>query len=155
MVALTRPVIDPNAFVSAVIAPSGTTGVIVELVGDGLVVPVLSAELLAELDGVLRRPRFRRHLDLEQCEAFVAELERLGEVVEQPTDTPTVSRDPDDDPSSHSPAPRASTCSSRATPTSPTSTSTTSPRSPLGSTSTHSPPMARPVAPPSLRPTGW
>lgn len=97
MVALTRPVIDPNVFVSAVITPSGTTGIIVELVGAGLVVPVLSAELLAELDGVLRRPRFRRYLDLEECAAFVTELERLGVVVEQPTDTPTVSRDPDDD----------------------------------------------------------
>lgn len=78
MVVLGRPVVDPNVFVSAVIAPGGVPGVIVKLIGAGAVVPVLSGELLAELDGVLRRPRFRRYLDLDQVERFVAQLDQLG-----------------------------------------------------------------------------
>jgi len=60
-------------------------------------VAVVSPRLLEELDGVLRRDKFRDWLDLDQVTVFMTELERLAETSEDPTQIPEVSPDPDDD----------------------------------------------------------
>ena len=92
-----RVVLDPNVLVSAAISPGGTTARILDLIDSGLLVPIVSPALIAELSGVLTRPRFRRYLDLNAVSAFTDELERLGEWHRDVADPPRLSSDPDDD----------------------------------------------------------
>jgi putative PIN family toxin of toxin-antitoxin system len=94
---LLRVVIDPNVFVSAAISAGGATAAIVDLIDAGVIVPVVSPRLLGELDGVLRREKFRAWLTIDQVNAFVTELERLAESADDPDHVPSVSPDPDDD----------------------------------------------------------
>lgn len=94
---LRRVVLDPNVYVSAAIASGGTTAAIVDLIDAGVVVPVVSPVLLSELNGVLRRDRFRTWLTHGQVDEFVAELVRVAEVYDDPVDVARVSPDPDDD----------------------------------------------------------
>jgi putative PIN family toxin of toxin-antitoxin system len=92
-----RVVLDPNVLVSAAISPGRTTARILDLIDSGLLVPIVSPALIAELSGVLARPRFRRYLDLNAVSAFTDELERLGEWHRDVADPPRLSSDPDDD----------------------------------------------------------
>lgn len=92
-----RVVLDPNVLVSAVITPSGATGQIVTLIDTGTLVPILSPALVAELTAVLRRPKFRRYLDINTVMAFVVALETQAEFVSDPENPPAVSVDPADD----------------------------------------------------------
>ncbi len=92
-----RVVIDPNVLVSAAITPSGATAAVTDLVDAGIIVPIVSPMLLAELDGVLRRQKFREYLSPPEVDAYVAELARRGEPWDDLADPPTVSPDRDDD----------------------------------------------------------
>lgn len=84
--------VDPAA-----ISPGGTTAAVMDLIDARLIELVVSPELLAELDGVLRRDRFRRWLELHRAVEFVAELERLAELADDPGQILPVSPDPEDD----------------------------------------------------------
>lgn len=53
--------------------------------------------LLDELDRVLARERFLRWRSRDQLDRFVADLRALADIVDDPTDVPSVTRDPDDD----------------------------------------------------------
>ncbi len=97
MARLRRIVVDPNVFVSAASTVDGAAAVIIDLIDAGIVVPIVSPRSWAELDGVLRRDKFRAWLDLDQVAAFLAELERLAEASEDPEEVPHVSPDPGDD----------------------------------------------------------
>jgi uncharacterized protein len=77
-------VIDPNVLVSSAITASGATAAITDLIDAGLVVPVVSPELLDELRGVLRRDKFRRYLSLEEVDDYLAELARRAEPSNNP-----------------------------------------------------------------------
>ncbi len=92
-----RVVVDPNVFISAAISSEGATAALIDLIDAGMLLPVVSPRLLAELDGVLRREKFRTWLDLAQVAGLITELERLGEIADDPVEVPTVSPDPDDD----------------------------------------------------------
>lgn len=92
-----RVVIDPNVLVSGAISSGGASTEVIDLIDAALIVPIVSPALLAELSEVLGRERFRRYLDLESAMAYVAELERLGEALDDPADVPRVTRDPTDD----------------------------------------------------------
>jgi uncharacterized protein len=92
-----RIVFDPNVLVSAAISPAGAPAVILNLIDAGAITAIVSPRLLAELGGVLRREKFRAWLDLDEVTAYLDELERLAEAVEDPSEVPTVSPDPDDD----------------------------------------------------------
>lgn len=92
-----RVVIDPNVLVSAAISPAGATAAIVGLIDAGAITAVVSPRLLIELGGVLRREKFRTWLGLDEVAAYLEELERLAELVEDPSEVPVVSPDPDDD----------------------------------------------------------
>ena len=83
--------------VSAAITPSGATAVVTDLVDAGIVIPIVSPKLLAELDGVLHREKFQQYLSPQEVEAYVSELTRRGEPWGDPSDPPAVSRDRDDD----------------------------------------------------------
>jgi uncharacterized protein len=58
---------------------------------------VLSERLLAELEGVLARPKFRRYLTAEYARTYVASLRREGRIVADPDTAERVSDDPGDD----------------------------------------------------------
>lgn len=92
-----RIVVDPNVLVSAAITPSGATAAVTDLIDAGIIVPIVSPKLLAELDGVLRREKFRQYLSPQEVEAYVSELTRRGELWDDPPDPPGVSPDRDDD----------------------------------------------------------
>ena len=92
-----RVVIDPNVLVSAAISPAGATAAIVGLIDAGAITAIVSPRLLTELGGVLRREKFRTWLGLDEVAAYVDELERLAELVDDPSEVPIVSPDPDDD----------------------------------------------------------
>jgi putative PIN family toxin of toxin-antitoxin system len=94
---LRRIVLDPNVLISAAITPAGSNARIVRLIDAGAIVPIVSPKRLTELNRVLRRPRFRRYLDVEAVSAFISELERLAEWADDPDDPPSVSPDPGDD----------------------------------------------------------
>ncbi len=91
-----RIVIDPNVLVSAAIT-AGTTRAVTDLIDAAIIVPIVSPGLLAELDGVLRRQKFRRYLSLEEAEAYVSEVARRGELWDDPPDLPEISPDRSDD----------------------------------------------------------
>ena len=51
-------VIDTNVFVSAAMKPESVPGQVLELVLDGVIVPVLNKEIIGEYRDVLLRPKF-------------------------------------------------------------------------------------------------
>lgn len=91
-----RVVFDPNVLVSAAIAPGGVTGRLVRAALAGRFTVVACPHLLGELQGVLGRPKFRRHLTLSQAEEFVVAIEGVAEASPDPEVEP-VTRDPYDD----------------------------------------------------------
>lgn len=92
-----RVVADPSILVSAIILRSGHPATIWRAVLEGRIELVICPRLLAELAGVLERPKFRRYVGVEEAESFVAEVARYGRRFPDPTDPPSASRDPDDD----------------------------------------------------------
>ena len=90
-----RAVLDTNVTVSAALLPWSTPRRAFDLVleqGTSLI----SLAMLAELNEVLRRPRFDRYLREEERLAFLAALVRESELVEVTTAV-SVCRDPKDD----------------------------------------------------------
>ena len=59
---------------------------------------VVSPQLLAELDEVLHREKFRRWITVSEAERFIDQVWAIAEVVhDAPQPWPVVSRDPKDD----------------------------------------------------------
>ncbi|MEX0973541.1 MAG: putative toxin-antitoxin system toxin component, PIN family [Solirubrobacterales bacterium] len=93
-----RAVLDPGVLVSALISPSGTPARLVAQAVAGEFELIVSPALLAELDGVLRREKFRPHFDLETAGEYVALLGRTATNAADPEQQPSLrSTDPDDD----------------------------------------------------------
>lgn len=91
-------VLDPDVFVSALINPSGTPAKLAAAAAAGEFEPIVSPALLAELDRVLRRGKFRRHFDLDTAGEYVARLRRTAtEVADPESSLPLRSFDPEDD----------------------------------------------------------
>jgi len=92
-------VIDPGVWISALIGKPGAPDELLEAATDGRIVVLVSPMLLAELQEVIERPKFRSYFSIEQGRAFAAALTLLAQTVDDPTRegwTP-VCRDPDDD----------------------------------------------------------
>jgi putative PIN family toxin of toxin-antitoxin system len=94
---VTRAVLDPNVLVAAAINPHGAPASCLRAHGEGRFELVVSPLLLAELIGVLSRPRFRPFLTVEQAERLVEALRHDAMLVDDPTEREAVSRDPNDD----------------------------------------------------------
>jgi putative PIN family toxin of toxin-antitoxin system len=93
-----RAVLDPGVLVSALISPAGTPAKLVAEARDGGLELVVSPLLLAELDEVLRRQKFRRYVDLERVRDYVELLRRESLHVADPEGTPSLrAADPGDD----------------------------------------------------------
>ncbi|MGH9292661.1 MAG: putative toxin-antitoxin system toxin component, PIN family [Acidimicrobiales bacterium] len=93
-----RVVIDPAVLIGALITPDGYPATLWRAVLAEQIAVVVCPRLLAELAGVLERPKFRRYATLEEARAFVVEVARYGESLSDPTvPLPPASRDPNDD----------------------------------------------------------
>jgi putative PIN family toxin of toxin-antitoxin system len=88
-------VIDPNVWVSAVINPYGAPARVVEAVADGVLVAVVTQQLLDELAAVLIRPKLRRWVSVADAVAFVESLGGHADLREEP-EAATPVRDPND-----------------------------------------------------------
>lgn len=92
-----RLVVDPNVLVSAAIVPGGTSADFIRLILDGKADLIVCPHLLEELRAVLRRPKFRRYLSVEQADRYVILIERIARHEPDPADPPRATRDPNDD----------------------------------------------------------
>ena len=90
-----RVVLDTNVAVSAALLPRSTPRRAFDLVLEYSTF-LMSVATLAELNEVLRRPRFDRYLSEEERLAFLAAVVRESELVEV-TAVVSVCRDPKDD----------------------------------------------------------
>lgn len=92
-----RAVLDPNVLVSALISTAGPPHRIVSAWVDGRFELVVSPALLAELRGVLSRPRFRRWVSAATAADFLDGFGEAALVIDDPPSEPGMSPDPDDD----------------------------------------------------------
>lgn len=93
-----RAVLDTGVFVSAAVAQNGTCAQLMPKLREGEFEAIVSPFLLKELEGVLRRNKFRRYVDLEFVEGFVEMLRLEATVAPDPAEpAPLRSRDPKDD----------------------------------------------------------
>ncbi len=92
-----RVVLDVNVYVSALLAPAGAPARILELWADGRFDVLVSPLLLAELERVLRRPKFRRSIPAVQVDALLSALDEEGIEVVDADMPPAATPDPGDD----------------------------------------------------------
>jgi uncharacterized protein len=93
-----RAVLDPGVLVSALISPDGPPAQLVSQARDGELELVVSPLLLVELEEVLGREKFRRYVDLDTADEYVALLRRESLNAPDPDGPPPLrSDDPDDD----------------------------------------------------------
>jgi putative PIN family toxin of toxin-antitoxin system len=93
-----RIVLDTNVFVAAVTSREGVSARLLLGALAGRFRLVASPLLLAELEDVLCRPKFRRYLSIEDAHLFVSTIRELAVIVDDPPeeDDP-ITGDPDDD----------------------------------------------------------
>jgi uncharacterized protein len=95
-----RVVADANVLISAALArsPNAPSVVILEAALDGRLDLVTSPQLLGEITSVLKRPRLRKYLSIDEALRFVADLAAQTILLTDPPGPPAaVCRDPDDD----------------------------------------------------------
>lgn len=91
-------VVDTNVWISAFLTPRGAPARVLAAVLDGVYVPVMSVPLLAELAGVLERPRLIRKYNYTREEGILfAHLLRAYAKEVAVSGTVRICRDPDDD----------------------------------------------------------
>ena len=76
-------VLDTNVIVSAMLRWQSVPGSVLELAFDGVIVPVLNEEIVAEYRNVLARPKF--HLPTEIIEDFISGITERGVFVDAET----------------------------------------------------------------------
>ena len=86
-----RTVLDTNVIVSGLLSPRGNARLVLAMAFARKFDLIVSAELLAEYEAVVRRPKFR--FQSAEIEEALTELRRVGELV-KPTDQ--VSESPDE-----------------------------------------------------------
>lgn len=94
-----RVVIDLNVFVSAAIQRGASHRIIESwLAGTADFEVVMCSQLLGEVRDVLTtRPRLRKWISLETAVLFVDTIEALVDLVDDPAEVQTETRDPNDD----------------------------------------------------------
>ena len=95
---MTRAVLDPNVLISAFISQrGGAPDRIVRAWREGAFELVVSPSLIAELTGVLGRPKFARQAAEGRAEAYIAALAGDAMQIDDPPDPAAVSPDRSDD----------------------------------------------------------
>ena len=92
-----RLVVDPGVLISAIISPLGPSADLLRAIRDDRIVLVASPKLLGELRTVLAREKFRRYLSTDEADEYVDGLRVVCELIDDPPDPPSVTRDPNDD----------------------------------------------------------
>jgi uncharacterized protein len=93
-----RVVLDPGVLVSALITPTGPPAKLLREVRNGDLQLIVSPLLLAELEGVLEREKFRRYVDLDTVRDYIGLLRREALGFPDPDGPPPLRcADPDDD----------------------------------------------------------
>ena len=93
-----RVVPDPSVLVSALITPTGAPAKLLQEAQAGGLDLVVSPLLLEELEGVLKREKFRRYVDLDAVRDYLALLRRDTLLAADPEGAPPLRcADPDDD----------------------------------------------------------
>lgn len=92
-----RVVLDANVYVSALLAPTGSPAQILERWADGQFDVIASPLLLAELERVLRRPKFKKSIPVIQIDALLSALSEEGVSATDPDVQPGTTPDPGDD----------------------------------------------------------
>ena len=92
-----RVILDPNVLVSAVVARGVSADLLDLWLTDRPFQLVVCPTLIAELRGVLARPKFRRWITAEEATAFVDLLEREAEPWIDPGEMTPATGDPKDD----------------------------------------------------------
>lgn len=92
-----KVILDPGVFVSALIAPKGAPGQLLDFLLEDRFEVIVSQRLLNELTGVLLRTKFRRYASPGEVHHLVAELSAIAIMADDPPDPPSVTRDPGDD----------------------------------------------------------
>ena len=92
-----RAVLDTNVLVSALLAPHGAPAGLLRAWQSGGFELVTSERLLAELEEVLERPKFRRYVFAADIREFVEMLRARAIVAQDPSASAGVSGDPEDD----------------------------------------------------------
>ena len=94
---MTRAVFDPNVLIAAVLSPEGVPADCLRAHAEGRLELVVSERLLAEVETVLARPKFRGYSTLDQARRYVESLRREGWLVDDPLEPEALSEDPGDD----------------------------------------------------------
>ena len=92
-----RAVIDTNVYVAALLSRDGAPARIVLALADGLFDAVVCPQLLAELAGVLARPKIARHVAPDIARGYLEWLARVAILEPDPVEVSRRSPDPDDD----------------------------------------------------------
>ena len=92
-----RVVLDPGVLISALLSPRGTPTRLYLLWLSGEFELVVCPHLIEELEGVLRRPKFRDLVTPDEVDEFVDVIRRGAITVENPVVAEGVTRDPGDD----------------------------------------------------------
>lgn len=83
--------------VSAILSPSGAPAEVFRAGEAGRFEPIASEKLLAELEAVLLRPKFRRYLDENEARGYVVRVRSASTMVPDPAFDPGLTPDPKDD----------------------------------------------------------
>jgi putative PIN family toxin of toxin-antitoxin system len=92
-----RAVLDTNVYVAGVLSSKGAPARLLDALADGAFDAVVCPLLVAELRGVLGRPRIAGRLEPDVAEGFVAWLELFSSAAPDPDPIEPVSPDPTDD----------------------------------------------------------
>ncbi|MBX9691517.1 MAG: putative toxin-antitoxin system toxin component, PIN family [Cyanobacteria bacterium] len=91
-----KVVVDANVWISGLIVSQGQPAKVIDLFRAGAFVVCISADLLDELQEVLKRPRIAARIDETDGDQLI-ELIKSQSIVALVEAVPTVSRDPKDD----------------------------------------------------------
>lgn len=92
-----RAVLDTNVYVAALLSRDGSPARIVRALHEGVFDAVVCPALLAELTGVLARPKLSARVAPGSALAFAAWLERVAIMAADPAEIAAISPDAGDD----------------------------------------------------------
>ena len=92
-----KVVLDTNVLVSAFLSDSGVPNQVLRQAAQTYQL-FISHEILGEVESVLRRPRIQERAQLTECgvQVFLAAIQRVADVVENPPPLQVIEDDPDD-----------------------------------------------------------
>lgn len=92
-----RVVLDVNVYVAALLSPAGTPGQVLLAWVDDKYELIVSPQLLAELERVLRRPKFSRSISDAEITGLLDALREDATLAPDPPAEPGLTPDPKDD----------------------------------------------------------